>query len=285
MKRFAPVAAVSVLVAAAAAVFLLREPAVVDPGRTFSFAVYGDSRYYPKIHARVCQVIQMTSPKYVIHTGDLVNEGDRDDEWQVYREVTRDLRAKMPLYIVKGNHDGGTKGHFEKELGRPKNYYEEVIGDIHYFFLDSADAKLPDEQLAWFESAAAASRTPHRVAVLHHPPFTMFESAARNEEAVRVRARVHALFVKHRMCAVFAGHKHAFHLAVRDGVSYVTTGGGGSNRHKLDPSLAQKGDLWKESSYYHFVGVTVDGKRMTGQVVSQYGEVRPELFFTICEHR
>ena len=24
---------------------------------------------------------------------------------------------------------------------------------------------------------------------------------------------------------------------------------------------------------------------MTGQVVSQYGEVLPELFFTICEHR
>jgi predicted phosphodiesterase len=285
MKRFAPAAAVAILVAIAAAVYLLREPEVVDPGRSFDFAVYGDSRYYRKVHERICRVILMTSPKYAIHTGDLVNSGDRDDEWEIHREVTRDLRARMPLYIVKGNHDIGSKGHFEKELGRPKTYYEERIGDIHYFFLDSGDAKLPDEQLAWFESAASASQAPHRVAVLHHPSFTMFESASRNEEAARVRGRLHPLVVKHRMCAVFAGHKHAFHLAVRDGVSYVTTGGGGSNRHKLNPSLAQKGDLWKESSYYHFVGCTVDAKRITGQVVGQYGEVRPELSFTICEHR
>ncbi len=57
---------------------------------------------------------------------------------------------------------------------------------------------------------------------------------------------LHQLFLEHdKIRAIFAGHDHMFNKYVKDGIIYITTGGGGS---PLYPGYG--GD------YHHFLKVT-----------------------------
>lgn len=47
----------------------------VAPGTPFRFVVYGDTRTQPQAHSQVVQGIAGSHPRFVIHTGDLVEDG------------------------------------------------------------------------------------------------------------------------------------------------------------------------------------------------------------------
>ena len=55
--------------------------APVDPV-PFRFVVYGDTRSHPDVHGRVIEQIVREKPAFVLHTGDLVNDGREARLWR-----------------------------------------------------------------------------------------------------------------------------------------------------------------------------------------------------------
>ncbi|MBI2900612.1 MAG: metallophosphoesterase [Planctomycetes bacterium] len=247
------------------------------PALPYSFAAYGDCRHYHKVHANLCDAMVRSGAKFVLVSGDLVDHGDREDQWVRFREITKDLRARAEYLPAMGDHDGKL---FPKEFGLEKLYYDRVIGDVHVFVLDSTKRFGDAEQLAWLEDRAAASKSLHRMAVFHHPPFTI--DPDRQPGAEEIRGRIHWVLVKHRFCAAWTGHDHGFYTTARDGVRYVVTAGGGASLFEPDPSKGRPGDLWK--SFYHFVGCRIEGRRIAAQVIDEDGDEVPALAFTVCDH-
>jgi 3',5'-cyclic AMP phosphodiesterase CpdA len=220
-----------------------------------------------------------SNPKFVVASGDLVDWGDSEDDWRMFRQITRELRAKAAYVPAAGNHDVSLERRFEKEFGLEKLYYEKRFGDIHVFVLDSNTYFGDAEQLEWLEKRAAASDARHKIATFHHSPFSLEWG---EYEKKPVRERLHPILVKHRFCAAFCGHHHAFYATTRDGVRYVVTAGGGAGLYSLDKSMAQKGDVFRE--FHHYVGCALGEKGIAARVFDPDGVEAPELAFTLCEH-
>jgi hypothetical protein len=244
------------------------------------FAAYGDCRHRRAIHQELCRSMAAAAPKYVLVTGDLVDYADRPEQWAEWKADTEALRAKVKYICAAGNHDLGEGNLFQKTLGLERLYFDVREGDTHLFILDSNQNFADPRQLEWFEKTAAASTATHKFAVFHHPPFML--SPARNAEVAPVREAIHPLLVKHKFCAAFCGHQHAFYTTVRDGVRYVVTAGGGAPLWDLDRSLGMPSDLTRK--FFHFVGFKVMPKSIQASVYGKDGVEDPDLRFTLCSH-
>jgi hypothetical protein len=250
------------------------------PLPAFDIVVYGDCRHKPDVHRRIVAAIVETKPACVLATGDLVDHPDEEPLWAEFRDIVKELRARSVYLSAPGDHDLDPKGLFLKEMGAGALYYDRRIGDIHVFILDTSKRFKDREQIDWLEKTAAASDAPHKFAVFHRPAFMI--DRERGADADEIRPAIHGVLVKLRFCAAFNGHQHAFYTTVRDGVRYVVTGAAGAPLWKLDPSLGLPGDLSR--SFYHFVGLNVEPKRIRARVIDDRGVEAADLAFTVCEH-
>lgn len=250
------------------------------PREPLDFAAYGDCRSDHAVHRRICASLAGMNPKFVAVSGDLVDFGESKRDWETFREITRDLRAKAEYLPAPGNHDTSEERAFEKEFGLKHSWYDRKIGDVHLFLLDSNMYFAEAEQLRWLEERAGASDAKHKLAVFHHPPFTI-DTWGDSEERP-VRERLHPILRRLNFCAAFCGHHHVFYTTKRDGVRYVITAGGGAPLYDLDPAKAQPGDLFRR--FHHFTGYRFRGNGISGHVFDPDGREVPELAFPLCEH-
>lgn len=250
------------------------------PLPTFDFVAYGDCRHNAKVHREIAGNIVRTAPKYVLVTGDLVDEPDKPEDWAEFRDIAKELRAKSEYLCAVGDHDWVNGDTFLKEFNLSKWYFDRRIGDVHVFLLDSRGGFKDAEQVKWLEATASASTAKHKVAVFHHPPFMIDHK--RGTEAEVLRPNIHPLLVRLKFCAAFCGHQHGFYSTLRDGVRYVVTAGGGAPLWKIDPSLGQKGDLSRK--FYHFCGFTFAAGKIEARVFEKDGTEAEDLRFTLCEH-
>lgn len=264
-------------------------------GEKFTFVVYGDCRTNHDVHKAVVSQILKFKPKFVLCTGDLVSRGSIAEQWETFFEIVKPITdEKIPYIPVKGNHDidSGT-GLWEKAVerldvkpntGNP-NYFSVRFGDIHIAVLDSNSILEDEAQILWLEREIRESKSPHKFVALHHPLFTLIERRAAGAE--KFRQRLQPIFNRLKICAVFAGHDHHFYLTRREGITYITTGGGGAPLYDLDPNRAQEGDSFLKA--YHFVVVEVEGGKVEGTVIGMDGEKlkldgKGENPFVICNH-
>jgi hypothetical protein len=264
---------------AAAALLLLAGCTEKKRAAGLDFAAYGDCRHNTEIHRRIANSITASGAKFTLVTGDLVETPEDPAAWTEFRDIVKELRKK-PYDCALGDHDPGEKLYFKKELGLDRLYYDRKDGDFHVFVLDSCGKFKDQEQLDWLQKTASASTAKHKFAVFHHPPFSI--KTSRVAEAEELRPRIHPLLVKLKFCAAFCGHQHAFYTTLRDGLRYVVTAGGGAPLYNLEASLGQKDDLSKK--FFHFVGCTVSGTKILGQVYDPDGGEEADLAFTVCEH-
>ncbi len=244
------------------------------------FAAYGDARHEPRIHRQIVNSMNASGAKYVVVTGDLVDDAEVEAQWLEVRDILKDLRSRVGYYCAVGDHDPGSKNYFEREMGETRMYYDKREGDVHLFILDSRSKFTDAPQIEWLKKTANASTAKHKFAVFHHPPFMIYEK--RMNEADAIRPNIHPLLVELKFCAAFCGHQHAFYSTKRDGLRYVVTAGGGAPLRNIDPKHGQPGDLARK--FYHWVGLKFAGPRIDARVYNEHGEEAEDLAFVLCDH-
>src|SRR5690606_6204176 len=143
------------------AIVLVSGRAWAGEGEAYRFVVVGDSRPaagnlpQPAIFDQILHEINLIRPAFVLHTGDLVYSGRKEQ----YRDLERTLSMlEVPFYPAIGNHEtphGGT-AVFCELFGLERPWYAFSYGSSRFIVVctDYADwtrGGIYEDQLPWFE--------------------------------------------------------------------------------------------------------------------------------------
>lgn len=233
---------------------------------------------------QVVDAIATTHPDLVAITGDCVFNGGSDAQWATFDALTAPLRAAgIPAVAAFGNHEywsGRTPAEahlfprFPLDAGR--HWFAMPLGPLRILVLDSNRGHLtPEEwtaQFRWYTRALTdydADPTVRGVLVLmHHPPYT--NSTVTGDTADVQEAFVPGFTHATKTLAMLTGHVHSYERFVRDGRTYVVSGGGGGPRARLALGTARRhpddhypGPALRD---FNFTVYTVDARGVHAQV-------------------
>jgi predicted phosphodiesterase len=243
-------------------------------GAPFEFVVYGDTRTRHDVHRTVIKgILQAANPDFIMHTGDLVENGSDASLWPIYFDAEGELLRKAAIFPALGNHERHAKSYFEFMDVKP--YYSFNWGNAHFIVLDSDIGTVGEDketywkaQVKWLEEDLAASQKfDFRFVFAHHPPMTAVKRRQGNNEHMTA---LEPIFEKHKVAATFFGHDHNYQHYLNNGIHYFITGGGGAPLYDVDAPPA--GITKKVESTENFVIVKINGKKMQVEAKKPTGE-------------
>ena len=191
-----------------------------QPETPFAFAILGDTQGNPKVNGEVAKLAWQQRPHFLLHAGDLVDQGKMTDDWiDEFFASMHPLISRVPFYPVLGNHEQNARNYFDyMVLPNPEYYYQFRYGNTDFFMIDSNRNVGPDsEQYQWLDQALAKSKATWKIVCHHHPPFSSDENDYGNlwktnkssRGDLRVRQLVN-LYDKHQVDIVWNGHIHSY---------------------------------------------------------------------------
>ncbi len=246
----------------------------------FTFVVLGDNRSGDDTYRKIVAMVMDRKPDFIVNTGDVITTPGNKQEWAKFWELSKPVT--VPYFLAVGNHDAHPKvplseKTYKEEVDLPGNelYYSFVAGNSLFIILDSfmhsQEKMIVGEQLKWLEALLSKSQQKHKFVFLHHPLYTDLgkghHAADSLDKYPESRDRLEALLAKYKVDAVFAGHEHYYEKRMVDGFLHIITGGGGAPMY----------DKEEYGGFNHFVQVTVDGNKVTGEVVDVKGKVRDKF--------
>jgi 3',5'-cyclic AMP phosphodiesterase CpdA len=219
-------------------------------------------------------------PDLVVNTGDQIDKPGNVEHWKRFRDLSQ--AVTVPYFLTVGNHDvhpevAGSEETYRAQVDLPGNElsYSFVAGNALFIVLDSyrtgEDKKITGGQFTWLEGTLAAAKQKLRFVFVHHPLFPEKGRGKHHGNSLdrytEERDRLHGLFRKHNVTMVFAGHEHLYLRKTVDGVPYVTAGGGGAPLYADDLN----------GGFHHYVFMTVDAERVSGEAVDINGNIRDKF--------
>lgn len=246
-----------------------RTPPVGDGPVTF--LLYGDTRSYPKTHAKVAALMARENADLVVNSGDLVANGRNAELWPAFFESAAPLLRSVPLYPALGNHDNDAPQYFDAfVLPGNERYYSFDYGSAHFIVLDSNGRRRKDEgQLKWLRNDLASTKKPFKFAVYHHPIASTSLSKSRVEDSEDLYALWGEIFEKGGLTAALQGHNHNYQRAEKNGVLYFTSGGGGAELYPVGEALKE---TKYQKSVHHYVRFRIEGKKATIEAIDLEGK-------------
>ncbi len=168
----------------------------------------GSPYFVPNLMNRVIVELNELEPDVVICSGDLTNEGYRQEykNWVAYAE-----RLRAPMYTVPGNHDARNVGylHFEELIG-PRHWSVDIAG-VRIVGVDSSEPDVNEgqvgrERYAWIREQFAVPAD-LKVFVLHHHLLPI-PGTGRERSTVMDAGDLLEALITAGVNIVLSGHKH-----------------------------------------------------------------------------
>ncbi|HEX3150130.1 MAG TPA: metallophosphoesterase family protein, partial [Gemmataceae bacterium] len=261
----------------------------VKPESAFSFAVIGDTQKNPKMTAKVAKVMYDRRPHFVVHCGDVVDNGPDKAEWvhELFGPCA-DLFARAAVFPTIGNHEKNHAWYYKYfSLPDPEYRYRFRYGNADFFVVDTNKSVKPEsEQYKWLDAELANSDATWKFVYHHHPAWTSDEDDYGDTRKgpgrfgdLNTRNLV-ALYEKHRVDVVFNGHIHLYErtwpirmgkVDRKNGIIYVTSGGGGGKLEDAGPI-----PTWFKAQLrvdFHCCYLNVQGSRLEFQAFDHNGQL------------
>jgi MYXO-CTERM domain-containing protein len=211
----------------------------------FSFLVYGDNRSSPEQHAVVVDaMLQESSARFAVNTGDLVSAGENESHWDSFFEVEAPLLARVPLYVAIGNHEVDNlnwdipKRLFAEPTDVPpasdeESFFHVVYGNVELIIINLEVDNLyrfdfwEPPQVAWLTEVLnnPPAGVEHRFVFVHKGPYSS-KSGRTGEFWMRQWLDD---FKAAGVDVLFSGHDHYAEKGwAINGMNYVIHGGGGA---------------------------------------------------------
>ncbi|MDP3274497.1 MAG: metallophosphoesterase family protein [Deltaproteobacteria bacterium] len=225
-----------------------------------SFAFCGDSRgdvmVWQQVNEAIARQSGMRQPDALLFTGDAVDIGLIQTEWDGWFRGARNTLATMPFVMAHGNHEGLAVNYLS-QFAQPQTdsdlqsemFFSMDYGPVHLVVLNDTGSGnlqeiLENTERVWLEAdlQRAESRRAQVpwIVVMHHKGA--FSSASHTDDAdTAIIRRVWApIFARFHVDAVLNGHDHHFELthpldgagapvvAPAYGVTYVTAAASGA---------------------------------------------------------
>lgn len=240
----------------------------------FRFAFYGDTQIGDMLPHRIAfseDNVQMiaegilnSNPMFVIFTGDAVFRGSSYPLWgPQFFEPAASMLYSVPLFFAVGNHEIGdpfwTATFFYWPFN-PGTWYSFDYGNAHFTVMDTdADFSPGSAQYNWLVSDLAGASKTWLFVSFHHPPYS-----ASPEEDQLITAAVQQilvpLFETYNVNMVLNGHVHLYERSEKNGVYYITSGGGGAKLNTTQDTINPYQQYW--ASTYHFCTIDVSADQL-----------------------
>ncbi len=218
--------------------------------RPFTFIYFGDPQEEAgSMCARTFRTAFKTAPDAAFwhFVGDLVDNGDKDDEWEELFDAFGWIPRTTPMILLPGNHAYPDKRfvkgdafkifpQWRPQFTLPRNGpkgLEETAYAIDYqgvrFIMLNGNEKLR-EQAEWLNTVLENNPQPWTIAAIHQPIY----STGRKRNDQQRQALFVPIFDKHSVDLVLQGHEHNYArtrqlvngqpaTAPRKGTVYVTS--------------------------------------------------------------
>ena len=124
--------------------------------------LYGDTRSDHRAHAATMRAVAREGADFIVHTGDLVLDGRREDNWQRFFTIERDVLRNAAWVPVIGNHElhrpsrVGIENfrryvHCEEDSPRPELDYTLRYGNVRLLMANAFDNWTSAPMRAWLE--------------------------------------------------------------------------------------------------------------------------------------
>jgi hypothetical protein len=239
--------------------------------RPFRFLVYGDNRSDAEAHAAVVRAMMAVPADFLVNTGDMVLRGNDPADWRAFFAVEGKLLRDTAMFAAVGNHELYRGDHDGEvaflryfggvEDGRPVDrlYGTFRWSSTRFFMLNAMDTWTGAERdwlRAELDRALDEPGLVHRVAVLHHGPFS---AGPHGNNPALAKGDVLTLMRERKVDLVLAGHDHVYERGAGAGLKYLVSGGGGA------PLYSKKHEIRETTAFeaaYHFVEIAVDGEKV-----------------------
>ncbi|GET04178.1 metallo-dependent phosphatase-like protein [Rhizophagus clarus] len=209
-----------------------------DSNLTYPIQIVGfaDNQYGLSVFNRLVQsASQRTSPNFIIHAGDGVQEYNNLQQWQTdfYDPLTNyDLAQHAPIIYAHGNHDFDPRQLYVYTTDTP--WYSLTIANTRWIVLDSNIDDI--DQDIWLSNELSSPETKNKdfkIVIVHIPPYMEFwDPIAWHEKKEKhwgefVRTRFAPLFREHGVDLVISGHQHNYQRGQFNNTVYTIIGGAG----------------------------------------------------------
>lgn len=208
-------------------------------------------------------------PNLFLHLGDMVQQPLKRLQWQVFffdALMRSGIAATIPSLITMGNHDITQYGYSEyfspanrlsfKSTKDDAYDYAVTLGPARIIFLDCNNEE-SEAQLSWLQSELSSSITQKavfRIVCIHYAPFIEYwdpvswGKGGESGWSTIIRTRMIPLFEKYHVDLVLSGHQHNYQRGFKNGIHYVTSGGGGG---QLDTKRVEDYRIFKKTKFVH----------------------------------
>ncbi len=210
-------------------------------------AIYGDTRTQDEIHQQVVNKIAGHKPVIAFHTGDLVNSGKSQAEYDKFHAISKPLTDVALLHPAKGNHEKFPILFLQNfPILEMKTYYTVIHDSLVFIVLDTTiRINVGSEQFNWLQDKLIEHDGQTILIILHHPVF----SSGRHGDELGLGLYLPRVLSKYSVKAVFAGHDHGYERSYFEGIYYITTAGGGAPLYD-NSSMNRHSQLWLKSYNY-----------------------------------
>ncbi len=193
-----------------------------DRAEPFSFIYLGDAQNaILSMWSRAIRAAYSDVPdaRFMVHAGDLVTAGYRDQLWGEWFEAGGWIFAMLPSILTPGNHErhGGEEdasltpywnAQFTLPVGRlsgleEQTYFIDYQG-VRVISLNSNEKM--EEQAVWLEGVLIRNPNRWTVVTFHHPVFSTFGG----RDNRRLRDLWQPLFDRYGVDLALQGHDHAY---------------------------------------------------------------------------
>ena len=223
----------------------------------FTFIVYGDTQdqlpqfsQYERYKLVADAVAAEPDIAFVLHCGDLVNDGDDTENWDRYFDVSRELMATTTVYPCLGNHEKNSANYFDAFGVTPDYSFD--CSDAHFTILDSMNTTTA--QRTWLDDDLDTDK-PWKFVSFHYPMYTSDPNHFGGW--LNLQEEWEPLLLEHGVDAVWNGHIHVYEHYLESGIHYTVMGTGGG---PVDMLSAEKPDGYLNSleNCMAYAKVTID---------------------------
>ncbi|RKX98970.1 MAG: hypothetical protein DRP54_07865 [Spirochaetes bacterium] len=233
--------------------------------------VYGDSRTQANVHRGLVDLMQSYNPEAIIHTGDMVEDGYVQSQWDEFNSIAQPFLSAGIFYPSLGNHERNSPLYFEnfKEIIDGSGWYSVDLQSVHFIIIDSnSDISPSSPQYQWLLNDLQSNTQPDNfsVAVFHHPVFNVGKHPPDQKGFMD---SIVPLFEQYDVDIVFSGHDHNYQRYYYNSIYYIISGGGGAPLYSRTSTLPY---LEAFIYAYHFCVIYVSRSRLYVKVINDNGK-------------